>query len=162
MSLDVASDGRPVLLRFAVAGEAVAKGSKRGFALPTGRVVLVEGNRERQRAWASLVRDAAAAQMGSAPPFAGPVRVVLVFTRARAKAHHVAGDPLRPLKAGAPRYPTGKPDIDKLARCLLDALTAVAWLDDRQVVELEAVKEYAPVGGAPETRVSVRAKEEET
>ena len=34
------------------------------------------------------------------------------------------------------------PDIDKLARALLDALTGVVWVDDKQVVELRAVKNY--------------------
>jgi Holliday junction resolvase RusA-like endonuclease len=40
--------------------------------------------------------------------------------------------------------PAGRPDIDKLARAVLDGLTeGGAWLDDGQVVTLHASKVYA-------------------
>lgn len=35
-----------------------------------------------------------------------------------------------------------RPDIDKLARAVLDGLTDVAYEDDQQVVKLTAIKEY--------------------
>lgn len=38
--------------------------------------------------------------------------------------------------------PTVRPDIDKLTRALLDALTGIAYEDDAQVVELFALKVY--------------------
>jgi Holliday junction resolvase RusA-like endonuclease len=40
------------------------------------------------------------------------------------------------------RYPTTKPDIDKLSRAVLDALTSVWYKDDSQVIQLEAQKIY--------------------
>ena len=39
--------------------------------------------------------------------------------------------------------PVVRPDVDKLVRALLDALTGVAYEDDAQVVELFALKVYA-------------------
>lgn len=42
--------------------------------------------------------------------------------------------------------PSVKPDLDKLCRSTLDALTGVLFLDDAQVVELNASKNY----GTPE------------
>ena len=39
-------------------------------------------------------------------------------------------------------YPAVKPDVDKLARCILDSLTGVAYHDDAQVVELNVHKMY--------------------
>lgn len=42
---------------------------------------------------------------------------------------------------------TKKPDIDNVAKAVLDALNGIAWLDDRQVILLEARKEYATVPG---------------
>jgi Holliday junction resolvase RusA-like endonuclease len=45
------------------------------------------------------------------------------------------------------RYPTTKPDLDKLARAVLDALTGVYYLDDAQVVSLDLQKAYTH--GAP-------------
>jgi Holliday junction resolvase RusA-like endonuclease len=46
--------------------------------------------------------------------------------------------------AGAKRrpFPSVRPDGDKLARALLDALSGVAYEDDAQVVELQVFKQY--------------------
>jgi crossover junction endodeoxyribonuclease RusA len=46
------------------------------------------------------------------------------------------------------KEPFKRPDIDKLARAVLDALTGVAYDDDEQVVKLTASKEYAETEGA--------------
>ena len=40
-----------------------------------------------------------------------------------------------------------RPDIDKLARAVLDGLTGVAYKDDEQVVKLTAIKQYAETEG---------------
>ena len=40
-----------------------------------------------------------------------------------------------------------RPDIDKLARAVLDGLTGVAYRDDEQVVKLTAIKQYAETEG---------------
>lgn len=40
-------------------------------------------------------------------------------------------------------YPTKKPDIDNIAKCILDALNGVAFHDDTQVVRLFMEKKYA-------------------
>ena len=39
--------------------------------------------------------------------------------------------------------PTGKPDVDNLAKQVLDALNGVLWQDDAQVVDLHERKIYA-------------------
>ena len=63
----------------------------------------------------------------------GPVMVHITFYLPRPKT--------------APKkriVPAGRPDLDKLARSVLDGLTAGgAWLDDGQVVRLSASKLYA-------------------
>ncbi|MGH7347333.1 MAG: RusA family crossover junction endodeoxyribonuclease [Candidatus Rokuibacteriota bacterium] len=40
-----------------------------------------------------------------------------------------------------------KPDLDKLVRAVLDACTALAFVDDGQVVALNAGKEYGNAAG---------------
>ena len=40
-----------------------------------------------------------------------------------------------------------RPDIDKLARAVLDALTGIVWVDDDQVVELVCRKRWWVEGG---------------
>lgn len=44
------------------------------------------------------------------------------------------------LRKGAPQYPSR--DVDKLARAVLDSVTGVLWLDDRQVVTLTTRKRW--------------------
>jgi Holliday junction resolvase RusA-like endonuclease len=39
--------------------------------------------------------------------------------------------------------PSVTPDLDKLLRTVLDALTGIAYLDDAQVVQVTALKSYA-------------------
>ena len=50
--------------------------------------------------------------------------------------------------------PTKKPDIDNVAKVVLDALNGVAYKDDTQVVSLQVVKSWAL--GSEELRVYVR------
>lgn len=50
--------------------------------------------------------------------------------------------------------PTKKPDIDNIAKCILDALNKVAYRDDTQVIELVMKKAYAEI-----PRVEVEIKE---
>jgi Holliday junction resolvase RusA-like endonuclease len=42
--------------------------------------------------------------------------------------------------------PTVPPDLDKLIRAVLDALTGIVYLDDAQVVEIQATKSYGEPG----------------
>jgi Holliday junction resolvase RusA-like endonuclease len=136
-------------IRFTVLGHPQAKGSKR--ALPTGgrvgaRPVLVDSNR-RARPWAALVTDAAR-QAHAGALIRGAVRLELVFYFARPQGHYGTGRNKGQLRASAPARMVVAPDVDKLARCALDALTGVLLADDRQVTELLAAKAYAD--GGPE------------
>jgi Holliday junction resolvase RusA-like endonuclease len=51
--------------------------------------------------------------------------------------------------------PSVAPDLDKLVRAALDALTSVAYEDDGQVTEIHAIKIY---GGVPGLEVRVEKK----
>ena len=59
------------------------------------------------------------------------------------------------IKKPRQRFPTGKPDIDKLARAVLDALTGYAYDDDSQVVQLTLQKVYT--WGTPGVYVTVKS-----
>lgn len=41
------------------------------------------------------------------------------------------------------QLPTKKPDIDNVVKAILDALNGQAWLDDKQVISVNAKKIYA-------------------
>lgn len=47
------------------------------------------------------------------------------------------------LMANGTIRPTKKPDVDNLAKAVMDALNGVAWVDDSQVVRVSIFKEYA-------------------
>mgnify|MGYP000390831330 FL=1 len=69
--------------------------------------------------------------MRGAPPMKGAVTIEAVFRFPRPPT----------TKLAAPRL-----DVDKLARALLDGLTGIVYVDDKQVARLHARKEWGPAG----------------
>lgn len=132
------------MIEFRVRGLPVSQGNAKAFVVK-GRAVLATGVKSSSPlgAW----RDAVGTECRVAMPFlepclTTPVGVELGFWMPRPKAHwhtplHGAG-----IRETAPRWHTTKPDIDKLTRAVLDAITAVAIRDDSQVVELVVRKRY--------------------
>ena len=57
-------------------------------------------------------------------------------------------------------YPLKKPDVDNVAKIILDALNGIAYRDDKQVVELYVKKSYAGESGVGVTISEVEAKNE--
>ena len=43
--------------------------------------------------------------------------------------------------------PTKKPDLDNVVKIIMDALNGEAYVDDRQVVEIRAIKQFSEVPG---------------
>jgi Holliday junction resolvase RusA-like endonuclease len=77
------------------------------------------------------------------------VAVRLRFWLTRPASHYGTGRNKAVVKPSAPRRPAGRPDVDKLARAVLDGLTmGGAFTDDSQVVELQASKWYVDSGDA--------------
>ena len=95
--------------------------------------------------WRQAVMHAArTAYKGEA--ISGPVSVVLTFSFSRPLTHYKAaglGGRARTVRPTAPSLHSVKPDIDKLARAVLDALTQSGILsDDSRVSILTAHKVY--------------------
>jgi len=88
------------------------------------------------------------AQQEGAEVIECPVRIEIQFYLPRPKSHYGTGKNKGALKESAPWYHIATPDIDKLVRCVLDALTGVAWKDDSQVVSVTATKSYGIMPGA--------------
>lgn len=104
----------------------------------------------------SLLRDA-----WNGEPLDGPVEVEIVAGFARPKAHLGTGRNLGIVKASAPAWPTTPPDIDKIARLMLDACTiAGIWVDDSQVSELIVHKVFVPFGTPTGTWINVWERDE--
>ena len=69
-----------------------------------------------------------------------PVRMVLVFYFPRPLRHMTLQGTIKPQYANVPH--DGRPDLDKLVRAVLDALTDVVYPDDAQVHVIRASKRY--------------------
>ncbi len=138
---------RDLLLSFRVEGDPKPQGSKKAFVVK-GRAVMIDDNKPELKKWRDAVSGSAraartVAEMGE--PAAGALAVAVEFVFPRPKT--VTRD-----------LPSVAPDLDKLARSILDALTtAGVWKDDGQVTTISARKIYGPTPGA---RVSVYREKE--
>ena len=120
---------------FRVFGVAQPQGSARAF-MAGGRPVITSSNKNLGD-WRRLVADCA---QKYARMHEGPLWVQLEFVMPAPKS-------LPKKRRG--RYVEKRPDIDKLQRACLDALTGVMWHDDAQVADIWARKVYESDDDAP-------------
>ena len=141
-----------VRVSFKLDGEPQAQGSKRGFRNPkTGAIIITEAS-AKTKPWRQEIVDLIR-HYDLGVGFIGPVQVGLDFYLQHPKAHYRTGRNAHLLKANAPDYVSVKPDADKLARSVLDALTiGGVFRDDSQVAVLTVQKRYAE---SPGVRVTV-------
>jgi Holliday junction resolvase RusA-like endonuclease len=108
-------------------------------------------------AWRSDIRTAATEVMLGIREFTegrfwnAPIAVTIQFTMPRPNGHYLPANTrraARALRPDAPTHHTGKPDIDKLERAVLDALSGLVYRDDAQVVHVEKCKVYGERPGA--------------
>ena len=142
-------------MEFTVHGLPIPQGSKRAIQ-NRGRTFLVDDNKENLKPWRQEVAAVAAAEMDGDLVWSGPVYVRVIFFLPRPRGHFGKGRNEDKLRGSAPIAPHVKPDIDKLTRAILDALTGIVWHDDAQVVDLSAHKVYADDWRHPGAMVEVR------
>jgi Holliday junction resolvase RusA-like endonuclease len=152
-------------LTFTVAGDPQTKGSAKAFVAfahvleavdrfrKTGRKIspraFITNDNPEAKHWQETVMDAALEARRGGPLvagelMAGPVVVDLLFTLARPQK----------IRSSIVAHTT-RPDVDKLARCVLDALTGVVYADDGQVVAIRLAKQYAPIDGRPGVTITI-------
>jgi crossover junction endodeoxyribonuclease RusA len=125
------------LIHFNIEGiKPAPQGSKRHV----GRGIMVEQSTN-LKPWREAVRQEALKT--GAPIALGPVFLDLAFRFARPKSHFNAKGLL---KTSAPKHVITKPDIDKIERSTLDALTGVLFKDDSQVCRVVKIKSYCMEG----------------
>ncbi|OHD24890.1 MAG: hypothetical protein A2Y38_16290 [Spirochaetes bacterium GWB1_59_5] len=147
-----------MILDFFVPGVPVPKGSAKAFVVKgknggKPRAIVTQDNGDKQKPWASSITYTALQEMRFEKPVAGPMRLSLYFTMPRLKSHFGTGKKVNVLRDDAPCWHVSKPDLDKLVRCVKDALTSIVWNDDSQVCEMpNIVKQY---GDSPGVRITV-------
>jgi crossover junction endodeoxyribonuclease RusA len=90
--------------------------------------------------WKSAILVALKWKHGTPLSSDGPVKVTLTFYMQRPKSHYGTGKNADKFKPAAPVWHTQKPDVDNLAKAVMDALTGILWRDDSQVFHLELHK----------------------
>lgn len=135
---------------FWVDGKPTPQGSKSFKGIRGGKAIMVESAKNLPT-WRAQVQAAAAQAWEAKPPLDGAVAVELSFILPRPKSLSFR----KPTPAATKR----NGDIDKLARAVLDALTASALIqDDAQVIYLLAEKRTAERDESPGVHVTVMAK----
>ena len=119
-------------MRFFVAGIPKPKGSIRAFARVRGGPPILTSTTKGLKAWQNTI--AWEARRKEAVTLEGPVYVSLVFVLPFPK-----GASKRDRSEGF--HHATRPDLDKLVRAVLDALTGICWVDDGQVSVIAASKE---------------------
>lgn len=97
------------------------------------------------KAWQGAVTEAARASVGASQGggLVGAVGVRLRFSMPRPDSHWTTRGALKPW-AEHMRYVVVAPDLDKLARAVLDGLDGAGWFtDDSQVALIQAEKRYS-------------------
>ena len=130
------------VVEFFIPGTPVQQGSKSGFSrVGSTSVQMTDQNAKTLKPW----RQTVATHADRGVTFDCPLSVELTFVMPRPKR---------------PRWdvPAVKPDVDKLARAVLDGLTDGGLIaDDARVVRLLCVEEYATVANPVGVHVAVVA-----
>ncbi len=133
-------------LRFRADGHPEPQGSKRVWMnKSTNRPQMTEAGGMKHASWR---REVTAAAREALPadhrPITSAVSVLLTFSFIRGIGHYGTGSNAQFLKPSAPTQHTITPDVDKLIRAILDAVTvAGVWVDDSQVVAVTGKKRWA-------------------
>lgn len=131
------------------------KGSTKSFRHPKTGAIITMSDNDKTKPWQATV--ALSAEVAGAKMLDGPVSIHVEFLLPRPKGHFGK----KGVRGSAPKFPTTKPDTDKLLRACLDALTGVCWRDDAQVILAVAVKVYAEGECGARVRVGAVELEEE-
>lgn len=113
-----------------VKGKPVPQGSMKAFrAGGKGKVVMIHSKGKELNEWRDNIAKTVKERMGERKPSDRAIGITVYFYL------------LKP-KSAKRKSHTVKPDIDKLVRAVLDALTDVAYNDDAQVIEIQVQKCY--------------------
>ncbi len=126
-----------MMIVYSVYGEPVGKGrprfAKRGNFVSTYTP-------QKTKTYEDEIRMMAKVAMGASEPLETPVTVA-IYIRVGIPASF-SKQKRKDALANIER-PTKKPDIDNIAKCFLDGMNGIVYLDDKQVVSLHITKVYA-------------------
>lgn len=105
----------------------------KGFIMPGKKYPIITADNRKTKPWKQEIAGAANKAMGELAPTFGPVQIHCDFYFARPKSLNKSI-----------LQKTTRPDVDKLIRAVLDALTGIVYADDSQVTAVSAAKLFDP------------------
>lgn len=137
-------------IAFFVTGDPKTQGSMRVRVDGQGHPFVTPDNSKDLKVWRKAVADTARFVSGYGTTIDEPLRVILTFYLPKPKS--------RPKKD---RFADRKPDLDKLVRAVLDALSKDAPLirEDSRVVSIMATKVFAEEGAPTGVHVTLEPVE---
>lgn len=141
------------MLAFTVYGVPLTKGNHRALRVKGMQFPIITESNRAVASWQQLVAAGASHALQARPEaeralLASGVRLTVAFYLPRPKKFS---------RRGAFVHHLTKPDTDRLCRAVLDALTAVAYADDKQVTEIVTGKYYTAVGAPARVDIAVEA-----
>ena len=125
------------VVTFIVYGEPQGKGRPR-FARRGNHISTYTP--QKTKTYEDEIRIMAKAAMGASEPLDTPmtvaiyIRVGIPASYSKQKRMDALAGIIKPMK---------KPDLDNIAKCFLDSMNEIVYLDDKQVVNLHVTKVYA-------------------
>lgn len=138
-----------------VIGTPVAQGSKVANRHAPG---VRDSNAKTLKPWRAEVAGCVAEEMSATgwTTLDAPAQVLLTFLHERPASHYGTGRNAGVLKPSAPCWKATAPDVDKLARAILDALTTSRALrDDARVARLVVEDLWADAGTPTGVRIAI-------
>jgi Holliday junction resolvase RusA-like endonuclease len=139
-----------IRVRAVIPGEPVAQGRPRAFRTSRGQVRAYDP--AKSRSWKAEARTQLAAAVGVGwTLLAGPIscHIVAVFSCPRSQ--------WRKREPWPQRHHAKRPDVENVAKAVLDSASGVIWLDDAQVTRLEVEKVIGAQGEAPRVEILIEA-----
>lgn len=130
------------MITFTIPGEPVGKGRAR--AARRGPKII-HYTPEKTASYENLVKLVASQAMMGRPPVKLPVScdISLTVTPPASWSKKKRAEAILSLI-----HPTSKPDIDNVVKCIFDAMNAIVFDDDKQVVSLTVTKTYSETAQA--------------
>lgn len=125
------------MIAFTVYGTPQAQGRPRSGKTPSGDVVMYDPtNSKEYKRYVGLIASQHRPKELIDSAVSLTVKVFLPIPRSWSKKKQNKAD------SGEVK-PTSKPDIDNLSKSIMDSLSGIIWVDDKQVVNMVVEKRYS-------------------
>ncbi len=128
-----------------IPGMPATKGSTTSNVTKSGKIVTRAAH-PKLAMFEAIIREKSSEAWGRQPSVM-PFNLEVEYHAVRPKSHYGTGKNVARLKPHHPRMMTKKPDLSKIIRAVEDGMNKIVYLDDQQIRQIKAVKQYSPAEG---------------